>query len=214
MDLDGTLEDSRRDMAEAVVRVRAALHLLPGEPAAYEAHVNRGMEALYRTCFADYLARGGPELLQAVQSAYEADYLANVAVHTRLYPGIAEAVAGLARRGPIVIITNKPERISWALLERLGLAPAISDVIGGDTCPEGKPSPAPLRLALSRRGDATAGVRAVMIGDSPADLRAGRAFGAATIWCAWGYAAAPDPERPDHVASTPGELVPLCERVL
>ena len=52
--------------------------------------------------------------------------------------------------------------------------------------------------------------RAVMIGDSGGDVVMGRAYGAITIWCAWGYARAIT-EHPDHVARTPDELAGIVQ---
>jgi phosphoglycolate phosphatase-like HAD superfamily hydrolase len=52
-DLDGTLEDSRRDMVAAVHRVREALGLTPRSNEAVLPWVNKGMETLYRACFND-----------------------------------------------------------------------------------------------------------------------------------------------------------------
>src|SRR3989442_330980 len=112
IDLDGTLEDSRDDMVAAARRVRAALGLPP---------------------------RAAAASLIEVRVAYEADYLANVAVDTRLYDGIAGALAELARLGSLCCITNKPERISRQLLAALGVGPLFATVIGGDSCAHAKP---------------------------------------------------------------------------
>lgn len=210
LDLDGTLEDSRDDMVAAVLRVRAGFGLAerPGE--AFRPHVNGGMDHLYRTCFADRIEQGGA--LAEIRAAYEADYLAHIADTTRLYPGIAEALAELATIGRLACVTNKPERLSVALLDALGVGGLFRAVIGGDTCAECKPSPLVLAEA-SRRVERTG--KAVMIGDSAADVRCGRSFGAATIWCAWGYATGLELE-PDGVARSalelPGIVRGLVER--
>lgn len=204
LDLDGTLEDSRDDMVAAALRVRAAfgLSLRPGE--AIRPHVNAGMDNLYRAVFDDLLARGGT--IADVRAAYEADYLAHIADATRLYPGIAEALAALAGLGRLACVTNKPERLSVALLAALGVGELFAAVIGGDTCAEAKPSPVVLAEAGRRVGRTGA---AVMIGDSAADVRCGRAFGAPVIWCAWGYAATPGELAPDAIARDPGALPAL-----
>lgn len=212
LDLDGTLEDSRDDMVAAVLRVRAALGLSeqPGDSAdRFRPHVNAGMDQLYRSCFADFLTAGGA--LADVRAAYEADYLAHIADATRLYPGTAAALAELAELGRLACVTNKPERLSIALLAALGVGDLFAAVIGGDTCPEGKPSPIVLAEASRRIGRTGA---AVMIGDSVADVRCGMSFGASTIWCAWGYASSPDPAAPDHTAASPAELPALVRQLL
>ncbi|MGQ0645824.1 MAG: HAD family hydrolase [Elusimicrobiota bacterium] len=214
LDLDGTLEDSRADMVAAAERVRASLGLAARPPATLAPWVNQGMETLYRNCFDDYIA-GGEDAprLAAVQAAYEADYTANVARQTRLYPGIAEALEALAVLGRLAVVTNKPEKISRRLLQALDVDRWIAVVVGGDTCGETKPSPLMLRTAAQRAGLGSADGRALMIGDTTADIKMGRAFGARTVWCAWGYADSPG-ERPDHVARSPEELPGIVRSAL
>jgi phosphoglycolate phosphatase len=209
LDLDGTLEDSRDDMVGSVLRVRAGFGLSSRSDEEFRPHVNAGMDHLYKTCFADLLARG--RAIADVRAAYEADYLAHIADTTRLYPGIAESVAALAELGKLACVTNKPERLTAALLAALAVAQHFSAIIGGDTCAETKPSPIVLAEA-SRRVGRTG--RAVMIGDSRLDVLCGRSFGAATIWCAWGYAQNPGDQQPDLTARSPGELPGLVRRLL
>lgn len=212
LDLDGTLEDSRNDMAAAVHRVRARFGLPARSDEAVRPWVNRGMDQLYRACFDDHL-RGSDARLADVRARYEEDYLVNVARETRLYPGIAAALARLAELGRLAVVTNKPERISRRLLATLGVDGAFSAVIGGDTCAATKPNPLVLQEAARRCGFDAARGRAVMIGDTAADVALGRAFGAVTIWCAWGYAADPG-GKPDFTAETPEALPELVRAAL
>lgn len=206
LDLDGTLEDSRADMVASAHRVRAAFQLPRRGDDAVRPWVNQGMETLYRNCFDDYLSAGEEsERLAEVRLAYEADYTTNVANETRLYLGIDPALTELSSLGRLVVVTNKPEKISVRLLEELKVADRFSAVVGGDSCAESKPSPLMLQEAARRAGIDPSANRAVMIGDTAADIKMGRAFGAATIWCAWGYAASPG-ETPDFTARTPRDL--------
>ena len=211
-DLDGTLEDSRRDMVAAVHRLRGRLGLSPRSEKEILPWVNRGMDALYRACFDDYLQADEGRLAD-VRSRYEADYLENVAVETRLYPGIADALRHLSEIGPLVVVTNKPERISRRLLALLDVGRYFSAVIGGDSCPAVKPDPLLLKEAALHCGFDPANGRSVMIGDSAADIKMGRAFGSATIWCVWGYVSEPD-EKPDFIAPSPEVLPALVETAL
>jgi len=201
LDLDGTLEDSRADMTAAVHRVRAVKGLPARPDADVLPHVNKGMEPLYRACFDDALAAG--QSLESIAEAYEADYQANVAHATRLYDGVREALKGLAELGTLVVVTNKPERISRRLLEVLGVGGLIGSVVGGDTCGALKPDPVLMRCAAEDVG--LKGAPAVMIGDTAADIQMGKAYGAKTVWAAWGYAAEPH-ETPDAIARTPADL--------
>ena len=204
LDLDGTLEDSRADMTAVVHRVRAGFSLPARPDEAVRPWINKGMDPLYRACFDDYIQQNAARLAE-VRKRYEADYLENVAVETRLYPGIAAALEPLSVLGRLAVITNKPERISRRLLEVLGLDKFITAVIGGDTCPKTKPDPMVLAEAARRCGFNKANGRAVMIGDTEADIKLGRAFGAMTIWAAWGYAERID-AKPDFTANAPAEL--------
>lgn len=212
LDLDGTLEDSRNDMTAVVHRVRAGLELPARATEAVRPWVNKGMERLYRVCFDDYIQPNDAGL-DEVRKRYEADYLENVTGETRLYPGISESVSRLADLGRLAVITNKPERISRRLLEVLGIDKFIGAVIGGDTCPKSKPDPMLLEEAARRCGFDKKKGRAVMIGDTEADMKLGRAFGAKTVWAAWGYT-----DRigaaPDFMAKTPADLPAIVQSIL
>jgi phosphoglycolate phosphatase len=211
-DLDGTLEDSRADMVASVHRVRARLKTPSRSDDAVRPHVNKGMEQLYRACFDDVLA-GSDARLEEVRLAYEADYLAHVADETKLYPGIADALAELATLGTLAVVTNKPEKISRRLLDALGVGARFATVIGGDTCGEIKPSVKVMQAAAAAVGfDASKGKSAIA-GDTDADIKMGRAFGASTVWCAWGYLTAPD-VAPHETARAPADLPAAFRRVL
>jgi phosphoglycolate phosphatase len=81
-------------------------------------------------------------------------------------------------------------------------------VVGGDSCEHCKPHPIMLRTAAERCGFDPAQVKSVMIGDTQADVQLGRAFGARSIWCAWGYAeSVADPG--DATAQSPEQLLRL-----
>lgn len=212
VDLDGTIEDSRDDMVAAAVRVRNALGLAARANELLRPHVNGGMEQLYRACFDDFVGPANGRRLQTVQQAYEADYLANVCVATKLYDGMADALHGLARFGRLVCVTNKPERISRALLGALGVGDLFCSVVGGDSCAHAKPHPVMLETAASRCGFDRARGSAFMIGDTNADIQLARAFGASAIWCAWGYVSTPS-EAPDAQARLPRELIAIIEEL-
>lgn len=213
-DLDGTLEDSRLDMAEAVNRVRKAFKLSQREYEALANNVNRGMDELYRTCFDDYISSCGlseRDAIEKVRVAYEADYMANVARHTKLYEEVFETIPKLAAIAKLVCVTNKPEKITDRLLQELGIRKYFDVIMGGDSCSENKPSPLPLKLAAEKLGYFDALEKeAYMMGDTLADVKAGKAFGAKTIWCAWGYLPAPPEVAPDFIARRPSELLYFC----
>ncbi len=212
IDLDGTLEDSRLDMVAVARRLRRRLGLFNRSDEDILPWVNKGMDQLYRACFGDYIQETDRRFNE-VKNLYEADYLANVAVETRLYPGIHASLKAMKEFGPIIVVTNKPEQISRRLLEVLGVDQTIQDVIGGDTCSKTKPDPSVLEEAAKRCGLNGLQAASFMIGDTAADIKMGKAFGAKTIWCRWGYADHPGQE-PDFVAEEPEQLPDIIQRFL
>ncbi len=211
------------DMARAVQGVRMDFDLDPGEVESWTGHVNKGMETLYRACFAEMFSpdnvpgsAGDQASLAKVQKAYEAEYYAHVAEHTKLYPGIREALNQIVAMDDTVLAlyTNKPQRHSRKLLLELEVARSFDYIIGCDTFDVCKPAREPMAEIAEHAGfDAADSThRAFMIGDTAGDMKAARAFEATAIWCAWGYNAdAPAEPAPDHIAKQPGDLPGLIK---
>lgn len=208
IDLDGTLEDSKQDMSFCVNLVREKLLLPKLELEFITQHVNKGMDELYRNCFSDYIEKTSNGY-NIVKNEYESCYLENVCIHTKCYEGIPESLKFLSKQGKIVVITNKPERISRELLKKLNLLDYITDVMGGDSCAENKPSPLPLQIAAKKLNFNKVTDTAFMIGDSEGDIKAAQAFGAKSVWCGWGYLSALKTLQADIIVSKPCELINL-----
>lgn len=163
-DLDGTLIDSARDLAESIGEM---LQTYGGEPlplADVIAMVGEGAPLLVRRALARAGLRPGvDDALARFLTIYERRLLD----HTVVYPGIYESLALALRRGPLAILTNKPLGPSIGILEALQLRGFFSRVIGGDSEYGRKPDPSGL-LALQSLAP---GDHIVMIGDSPADSK-------------------------------------------
>lgn len=214
IDLDGTIEDSRLDMAHCANQVRVQLDLPVWPVSDLVPFVNKGMTELYLSCFSDFLSEPQSsvhaEKLLRVKNSYESYYLENCCVHTRCYDGIRESLRFLSEKGKVIVVTNKPEKISRRLLSLLQLEDFITDVMGGDSCAECKPSALPLLMAAERHYYKKFEDSCFMIGDSLGDMQAAKAFGAKAVWCAWGYCAeAPTRVLPDMILSCPQELQTL-----
>lgn len=215
-DLDGTLEDSRNDMVASAQYVRAELGLLPRSFEELVPHVNKGMRELYLNCFNDYVTQNQGHIdtlkLAETERLYLRNYENNIAVHTKLYPGIENLLRSGQKYGRIAVITNKPESLSKKLLASLGIARFVDLVVGGDTCSEAKPSPVPLKYALDTLGGNRKTDNIFMIGDSQGDAKAGEAFGVATVWCGWGYQAqAPSQPPARYAAQSPHDLFEILK---
>lgn len=174
-DLDGTLVDSRRDIAEAANHAlqKAGLQPLPHDE--LESFVGDGAPLL--------MARAArlevTDLKTAAMVADFLDYYTEHPIdHTLLMPGALEALEALAGL-PLGVCTNKPRRTSLAVLRGLGLEARFQGVVAGDDLPKRKPDPAMVHETARLLGVPVQAV--VMVGDGPQDVLAGRAAGAFTV---------------------------------
>jgi len=178
-DLDGTLIDSKLDLALSVNAARAHLGMAPLEQEEIFGFVGQGAPMLIRKS----LGEGASE--EAVQKAlqYFLDYYrAHMLDHTVTYPGVREALAELAVRGfgkhprlPMAVLTNKPERFSKMILAGLGLGGYFRHVYGGNSFERKKPDPMGVEVLL--RDFQAAPREALVVGDSEIDVLTARNAG-------------------------------------
>ena len=206
-DLDGTLIDSRHDLASAVNHVLAVFGLPGIRPKTLYGYVGDGARALVERAL-------GPERRDRLEEGvglfmtYYGEHLLDA---TRPYPGMVEALDGLgARAVALSVLTNKPVALSRAILEGLGLASRFVDIVGGDSLPVRKPDPTGLDYLRQRTG--TPRERMLLVGDSGIDVQTGRAGGVTTCGVAWGLA--PEALRaaePDILVAHPSELLTIVD---
>lgn len=182
-DLDGTLIDSRRDLADAA---NALVREYGGAPLTVDqvtAMVGEGVAVLVRRAL---LAAGlDPQTPGAVQR-FMAHYDVRLTAHTRPYPGVPEMLATLRADGlTLAVLTNKPGTATGQILERLGLARFFSSTAGGDTAAGRKPDPAGLLDLIGRAGASPSST--LMVGDSPVDMETARRAGARICLARWGF---------------------------
>jgi phosphoglycolate phosphatase len=182
-DLDGTLVDSRHDLAAAINLARRDLGLSPLEVDAILGMVGEGARNLVRK------ALGGepePALLERALERFFHHYETECTRRTRPYPGIDELLAALAPRWPLALLTNKPERFARRIVDALGWADRFDPLIGGDTLSVRKPDPAGIARIAERHRVAPAAV--VLVGDSRIDAATAAAAGSAFVFVEWGFA--------------------------
>ncbi|MDX1587590.1 MAG: phosphoglycolate phosphatase [Oleiphilaceae bacterium] len=225
LDLDGTLVDSAPDLAMAVDTMLTAL----GRPAAgvdrVRLWVGNGARKLIERALAgtgDPQADGndGPQtphseaLFQQAREAFFTAYRRCNGHSSKLYPGVAAFLREAKARGShLAVVTNKPAEFTGPLLKAMGIEGDFEAVISGDTLtdsdgePVRKPDPAPLREALRQLGIATE--KALMVGDSRADMDAARALGLPVAAVTYGYSQGTPVALlgPDHVVDSLTELL-------
>ena len=215
-DLDGTLIDSRRDLATAVNRVRASYRLDPLPLEAVLAMVGEGARNLVARAlgFGAGAVSGadaaGAARLDEVLGRFFGHYLEVCLDTTRPYRGIPEMLEAFAPRYPMAVCTNKPGRFTGLLLDRLGLAPRFAQVVAGDTLPTRKPDPAGMRLLAERLEVPLAEV--MLVGDSGIDAATAGNAHCRFALVTWGFVRECELERirerrsPELTADTPNDL--------
>jgi phosphoglycolate phosphatase len=181
-DLDGTLVDSRHDIAAAANDMIRSFGGTPLPEDEIATMVGEGAGLLARRALrAAGLDRPTPEALERYLSAYDARLLDT----TVLYPGMRATLDALAPRLPLAVLTNKPEGATRKLLHGLGVAPLFMRTVGGDTSLGRKPAPAGLLDVVAAAGATAAGT--LMVGDSPIDLQTARAAGTRICLARYGF---------------------------
>lgn len=202
-DLDGTLVDSRADIAASLNAALVAHAFAPLPLETVMGFVGHGALDLVRGCLA---GRGDEE---AVLGDFLEHYRTHLVVATGPYPGIPEVLEAVRARGlRQAVLTNKPIEHTEGILSALGLRGLFEAVVGGDSLPTRKPDPEGARTILA--GWDLEPETAVMIGDSDTDTRTARAAGLWSLGVAYGIAPASlaDP-RPDACVDTAAELAEI-----
>lgn len=180
-DLDGTLVDSRADLAAAVNHVRRAMGLpeLPFDVVC--GFIGEGARRLVQRSLGP---ENEPRLEEALATFFEY-YGAHLLDRTRPYPDIPETLRALNDQGLVLAVaTNKPEAMSRAILDGLALSPLFSGLVGGDTLGVRKPDPAAIFDLTGRLGVPRA--RTLFVGDSGIDEQTARAAAVEFCGVAWG----------------------------
>ncbi len=189
-DLDGTLVDSKVDLANSVNHALAEFGLprIPNETV--YTYVGNGASMLIRRAV-------GPEreaILPEVLAAFLDHYRRHLLDTTRPYPGVAESLRDRHGEYEMAVLTNKPLDMTRALLDGLSLSRHFVDVRGGDSFDNKKPHPEGLLRIMG--GRATSARETLMVGDSVNDVLAGKAAGVLTCGVTYGLGARGFTEHP------------------
>lgn len=202
-DLDGTLIESKWDIATAVNLTLAELGLPERSQEEIFGFVGDGVKRLLRLSVGEENQSRYEEALQAFRD----HYLTHCLDRTRFYPGIEAVLAHFGHKSKAVA-TNKSLEYTVKILEGLG-AHHFAYVVGGDNGYGLKPEPGMLlkimqELQVDRE-------RTVLVGDSTNDINGGHKAGIRV--CAVGYGMG-NRERmaackPDWFIERPEELMEL-----
>lgn len=213
-DLDGTLVDSAPDIA-ATLNLVLAEEDLPALPLAVARKmVGGGPKVLLERAFAHLGLPADPVWIEAQRERFFALYLERIADETRPYPGCLEALDRLAQAGAVLAVcTNKPTKLSLALLDGLEMSRRFAAIVGPDAAGVAKPDPRCLTHAIAAAGGDSA--RALLVGDSEFDVYAARAAGVPSVFWTEGYCHVGIEEmQPDASFGDYAALPEICARLL
>jgi phosphoglycolate phosphatase len=182
-DLDGTLIDSRLDLAHAVNATRAEMGRGPLAHELVFSYVGNGAPILIRRAM-------GPEASDdEVKAGLEffLDYYRKHAIdRTELYPGVRESIDRLRGVGvPMAVLTNKPVRISKSILDHFGLLNTMLSVYGGNSFEHKKPHP--IGVETLRAEARVPAQETWMVGDSYVDVQTARNAGVSSCGVTYGF---------------------------
>lgn len=182
-DLDGTLVDSKLDLANSVNATRERFGLERIDNRIVSSYVGNGAPVLIRRA----LGPDAPEeqVARALEFFLEY-YREHMLDHTRLYPGVRESLDRLKEAGVrMSVLTNKPVRFSRDILSGLGVAGHFFQVYGGNSFEQKKPDPVGVYALMSEAGARPQDT--LIVGDSAVDVVTARNAGVAVCGVTYGF---------------------------
>ena len=193
-DLDGTLVDSKADIAQALNATLGMMGLPPLSLELVGNMVGNGAPVLVRKALGPSF--GDADVARALDF-FLTYYHEHLLDHTCAYPGVKEGLERL-RNLPMAVLTNKPIRSTTAIIQGLGFSDYFFRLYGGDSFAAKKPDPAGILALLKESGMARE--KTVMVGDSYVDVRTARNAEVRACGVAWGF-------QPESFAQDPPDIL-------
>ncbi len=168
-DLDGTLIDSKDDLARSVQFLQRRYKAKLSSHEEVARFIGDGVVKLVRRALPEL----APGRLGAAVDLFKKYYRAHCLDRTRLYPGVRRTLEHFKEK-KMAVVTNKPVRVSGLILEKLRISHYFQVLVGGDSLPRKKPHPEPVTNALRTLG-LRPSKKILVVGDGPNDVRSGKA---------------------------------------
>ncbi len=182
-DLDGTLIDSRLDLAQSVNATRVHMGMTRLDNERVYSYVGNGAPVLIRRAMGEQSTE--PQVQEALEFFLEY-YREHALDFTTLYPGVRESLIRLHGAGKsLAVLTNKPVKISRSIIERLGVGDLFLRVYGGNSFEFKKPDPIGVVKLMEETGIGRE--RTAMIGDSSVDILTARNAGVRACGVTYGF---------------------------
>jgi len=206
-DLDGTLIDSVKDLANSVNYMLAQLSLPGHTTEEIRGFVGDGVQKLIKRS----LGQTHMDKFADAFAAFMEHYSIHCTDNTVLYPGVAETLPPLTEQYLLGIVTNKSLNFSIKILHTLGIKSYFKEVLGGDSLPVKKPDPAGI-FFLAEKWGLDPGREIIMVGDHATDIEVGKRAGCKTVFIEGGIGIIRD-LIPDRVIRSITELPSLLDRL-
>ena len=180
-DFDGTLVDTRRDIADSVNRTLKELKLPTLDREILYTFIGKGVNHLMSQSLKEVGYDDLPRAIEVFMRHYE-EHLMD---QTTLFPNCRETLEHFSSKEN-TILSNKPTRFITQILDALDCSVPFSTIIGGDSMPAKKPDPGGLLHILEQHK--TRPEDALMIGDSLVDVETGQRAGVRTCGVTYGHA--------------------------
>lgn len=206
-DLDGTLADSLRDLAEAMNLALADFKQPTHSIDAYRTFVGEGVDTMVRRAA---IAGSSPQTLKAIADTYRAHYARLDHPHTKPYAGIPELLDGLrAAKVKLAVLSNKRDDFTRALVTKQFSRWPFVDVRGEREGVPRKPDPtAAYELALALN---VLPANIAFVGDTAVDVNTAKNAGMRSVGCVWGFRGREELATAGarHIIESPLELLSL-----
>lgn len=187
-DLDGTLIDTLEDLAQAVNHALEMRGLPLHSLAEYRRMVGHGVKNLVTRALPATL-QNDEAYIDSALADFKSYYQAHIDVHTRPYPGMQELLKELSLNGvKMAVASNKFQEGTEYLIREFFPEIDFVAILGNRPGYPLKPEPEIVEEVLGRAGIGPE--EAIMVGDSPTDMRTAANGGIDAIAVSWGYRSA------------------------
>ena len=179
-DLDGTLIETRLDIAVSVNHVRVTLGLNPLDTDVVATYIGDGIQLLMSRAF----ETTDPQAIQNAIDIFREHYWDHCMDNSYVYPGVVETLDKLAHNRILTVASNKREDFTRKMIRGYNLDTYFATVVGGDTLHWKKPDKEVLEHVLRQHRKSPE--EAMIVGDSATDVQTGKNTGVTTVAVTYG----------------------------
>ena len=185
-DLDGTLVDTAPDFKNSINYMLNELNESEVSLEEIRNWVGYGARELIRRTVVDKNIPHDEQRIEEMLKIFLLHYTHNIDDDSVLFNNVRNVLEFLKNNGiKLAVCTNKMERLSNILLEKLNVLHMFDYLVGGDSLNKSKPDPYPLLNICEKLNTEISD--SIMIGDSVTDLNAGKGAGMPVVLVSYGY---------------------------